>query len=369
MYPPLHQIFMLCMSITSLANGSPEFDPKSKWYTRYSQYPEYCSTEEQMNERAIPTLNSSDDGVESELLHVTAIIRHGARTPWTKHVCWSGWDEQKWDCELKTMTSPPSQPEILQLEKNGAGNIQIDGEGAMFLFEKNYDALHDPPQLKNTLNGTCQTGQLLLRGYVQELHNGRMLRKAYTKEKKNDDSDGSVAENMVLFDLNQDMEHRPYEEPSLYYRSDDDQRTIMSGQVLLRGLFGDIIQQHSEELGAQIDPTIAVHTADRSQDILSPNPKVCPRLQDLYDEATKSKEYIDRFVKSEESKAMQKIATEQFHADMDMFQFEALDCLMTAICNDRDLPSVLDDFGDENGNHNFDRMNKYVSEIRCYQIA
>jgi hypothetical protein len=177
---------------------------------------------------------------------------------------------------------------------------------------------------------------------------------------------------MVLFDLNQDMEHRPYEEPSLYYRSDDDQRTIMSGQVLLRGLFGDIIQQHSEELGAQIDPTIAVHTADRSQDILSPNPKVCPRLQDLYDEATKSKEYIDRFVKSEESKAMQKIATEHLgvnRTDMDMFQFEAQDCLMTAICNDRDLPSVLDDFGDENGNHNFDRMNKYVSEIRCYQIA
>ena len=206
LYPHLCQIFMLCVSITSLAKGSPAFDPKSKWYTRYSHYPEYCSTEEQMNKRAIPTLNSSDDGIESELLHVTAIIRHGARTPWTKHKCWSGWDEQKWDCELKTMTSPPSQPEILLLEENGAGNIEIDGEGAMFLFEKNYDALHDPPQLKNILNGTCQVGQLLLRGYVQELHNGRMLRKAYTKEKNDDDSDGSLAENMVLFDLNQDME-------------------------------------------------------------------------------------------------------------------------------------------------------------------
>ena len=39
----------------------------------------------------------------------------------------------------------------------------------MFLFEKRYDALHDPPVLANAFNGTCQSGQLLLRGYEQEL--------------------------------------------------------------------------------------------------------------------------------------------------------------------------------------------------------
>ena len=48
---------------------------------------------------------------------------------------------------------------------------------------------------------------------------------------------------------------RPYEYPNLSYRADDDQRTIMSGQILLRGMFGDLIQQHSLELdSSQSDP-------------------------------------------------------------------------------------------------------------------
>ena len=359
-------ILSLALSFVHYASGNSEFEPKSKWYTRYPHYPDGCSTEEQMNERSIPDLQTSDESIESELLHVTAIIRHGARTPTKEHTCWKGWDEQKWDCELKTMTSPPSQPEIFLLEEDGVENVRIDGEGAMFLFEKNYDALHDPPQLRNTLNGTCEKGQLMLRGYVQELHNGRMLRKTYTKE-KNDDN--APAENMMLFDLNQDSEYRPYEEPSLYYRSDDDQRTIMSGQILLRGLFGDLIEEHSEELGAQLDPTIVVHTADRTQDILSPNPIVCPRLQDLYDEAIKSKEYESRFVKSEESKIMRKIATDQLGVEIsniEIFQRSAQDCLMTAICNDHDLPEILDDCGNDDGNQYFDRMSKYVSMLKVY---
>ena len=374
------RVLLFLCTVDSNVNANTEiFEPRSKWYTRYPHYPDYCSTEEEMNKRSIPPLtvpkDDMDMDIKTELLHVTAIIRHGARTPWNEHTCWSGWNEQKWDCELKTMTSPPAEPEILLLEREGVEGVedaQMDGEGAMFLFEKNYDALHDPPQLRNMLNGTCQKGQLLLRGYVQELHNGRMLRDTYIKEKDTADADvdadvrtgSGIHQNMVLFDLNIESDHRPYEEPSLYYRADDDQRTIMSGQVLLRGMFDDLLKEHSDELGAQLDPTIVVHTADREQDILSPNAVVCPRLLDLGDDALKSDAYIQRFEKSKESQDLRKMMVDHLGVDTDVFQMEGQDCMMTAICNDRDLPDILNDCGKDDGERNFDRMNKFVSEVQ-----
>ena len=223
----------------------------------------------------------------------------------------------------------------------------------MFLFEKNYDALNDPPQLRNMLNGTCQKGQLLLRGYVQETNNGKILRNAYVHEKDVD----YASDEMVLFDLNHESDARPYQD-SLYYRSDDDQRTIMSGSVLLRGLFGDLIQQHSEELGTQVDPTIVVHTADRMMDVLSPNSMICPRLNDLNDEARNSEEYKKRFVESKESKDLDKLMEDELGGD---FRMPALDCLMTSICNDRDLPDILNDYGEDDGKNYFDRLSRYVS--------
>mmetsp|Transcript_14466 Transcript_14466/g.27210 ORF Transcript_14466/g.27210 Transcript_14466/m.27210 type:complete len:715 (+) Transcript_14466:2394-4538(+) len=426
-----------------------------QWYQKYPLYPDYCSTPAQMKQRAIPPLTkppqqqqaggheagddsgASDTGaassrsIETSLLHVTAIIRHGSRTPYDNHSCWKGWETQSWNCDLKTMTAPPTVEQIMFLQKQQQqqqgveGVVEIDSSGstttttiatdtAMFLFEKNYNALQNPPQLANFLNGTCQKGQLLLRGYVQELENGIMLRKTYMKEvigqgkdqeemDKNKSDDGY--DDLVLFDLNlyntnsssssissssnssssagsandngnddnPRTNKRPYEEPNLYYRSDDDQRTIMSGQILLRGLFGDLIQEHSDQLGPQRDPIIKVHTADRERDVLSPNPTICPKLNDLMDEAVKSREYIEQYVKSQESQEMNRIMERLGGGN---FREQAQDCLMTTICNDRDLPSILDDYGrdDENdsGNdsHNqyFDRLNKYSFQPYNYVL-
>lgn len=339
---------VLLLTACSTGNAS-EFEKMSDWYKKYPSYPEYCSTPQQLANRKIPPLKKSNN-IQTSLVHVTAIIRHGARTPWNNHTCWKKW-QNHWDCELKTLTAPPAQPEILQLEKNATEDMKLDGEGAFFLFEKNYDALMDPPQLMNLLNGTCQKGQLLLRGYVQELSNGQMLRSTYVKERgENKDN-----HDLVLIDLNEDYDVRPYEEPRLYYRADDDQRTIMSGQVLLRGLFGDLLLKHSQELGTQVDPTISVHTADRVQDILAANEDVCPRLNDLFEEAKKSPEYIKRFVKSKESKDLNKLM-DTLGGD---FRDQAEDCLMTTICNDRDLPDVLDDYGRDEENNYFDRLDQY----------
>ena len=229
----LNSILALNILICTLCNAA-EFSPASDWYTKYAEYPKYCSTPEQMNGRRIPPLSTPPD-METQLLQVTGIFRHGARTPYTDYQCWTGWDEQKWDCELKTLTAPPAQPEILKLAKDGVENVELDGEGVMFLFEKSYDALHDPPQLRNFLNGTCQKGQLILKGYSQELHNGKMLRQTYVRESESGSQTApdknEIRDDMVLFDLDDGSEKRPYEYPNLYYRADDDQRTIMSGQV------------------------------------------------------------------------------------------------------------------------------------------
>ena len=77
----------------SIDKSSDDFEPMSKWYTKFPHYPEYCSTQDQMNTRNIPPLKVSD-GINTQLVHVTAIIRHGARAPHVEK-CWSGWNKQK----------------------------------------------------------------------------------------------------------------------------------------------------------------------------------------------------------------------------------------------------------------------------------
>ena len=142
----------------------------------------------------------------------------------------------------------------------------------------------------------------------------------------------------------------------------------MIGQVLLRGLFGDILQEHAEKLQApQVHPSIVVHTTDSSQNIFEPNIALCQKLQALYNEAVQSKGYQDRFVKSEERKIMQTIMRNNLgidSEDFETFQGAAQDCMMTAICNDHMIPLlILDDFGTENGKEgsNFERMRNFVT--------
>lgn len=64
--------------------------------------------------------------------------------------------------------APPSA----KFKSNHGDNLME--EEADFLFEKHYDALEleDGNRTGNELNGDCQLGQLLMRGYEQELKNG-----------------------------------------------------------------------------------------------------------------------------------------------------------------------------------------------------
>lgn len=368
-----------------------EANPQSQWYTKYATYHEYCSTPTQMQERGIPPLTiPSDDpkyaDLATSIVQVTALIRHGSRTPTKAHTCWDGYWESPstgiWDCELTTLTAPPAPPAILDLETTG--NIDSDevGYGEMFLFDKQYDALDEPPFYSNILNGTCQVGQLLLQGYPQEYFNGDLLRQTYVHDIDTSDNatdDPTMIENMCLFHLldgfDESNQKRPFHEPNFYYRADDDQRTIMSGQILIQGLFGDTIKNHwaAEEYdsGAHGDPVMLIHTADRSMDVLSPNADVCPKLLDLQQEAEQSDQYQAEFVESENAKTLNRLIEQELVSDPKSdFQRHASDCLMTTMCTDRDLPDILNDYGHEEvnakgkeyGGNLFERLYQFSTE-------
>ncbi|KAL7543311.1 hypothetical protein ACHAXR_012620 [Thalassiosira sp. AJA248-18] len=330
-------------------------------YKKYDKYPPYCSTPDEMDKRAVPPLQGNSNDGSSKLIHVTALIRHGARTPFMgapEYQCWPGyWDDEEtgiWNCDLKTYVSPPAATKEPQVVDN-TGLLE---EVADFLFEKRYDGLTiSPNKTGNNLNGTCQLGQLLMRGYDQELRNGLHLRQAYFYDgDKTSDEHAASDGRMRLFDLSKDDGHQGggrkasttpvigdptkevYQEPNLRYRADDEQRTLMSGQILLRGLF------EPELLNSGDDETavIRLHTGDYHLDHLAINHYACPKTADLYRDAYQSDEYKKWIEESMEVKTVKSFVKEQL--DMDEMPFSMLDCMMTTICTDRTLPQALNNF-------------------------
>jgi len=329
---------------SSSSSSKEEYRP-STWYQRYDSYPKYCSTPEEMNARLIPNLRDKDPLIgETRLVHVTAVIRHGARTPWSSNEqCWKGyWDVSKdtsrWDCDLTTVMAPPD-PNVVVEEEEGEKNsaLLLLPDDAFFLYEKVYDALNtsDRGALRNELNGTCQVGQMLLQGYEQQIMNGKNLRQAYGYH----DNEYTHDERMRLFDLTS-VYSATDELNQLYLRADDDQRTVMSGQVLLRGLFDDEIKRKFKMDGTY--PNLMLHIADRDRDVLGANSMTCPRLKELEDMAKKSIEY-QTFNNSDYRNSLRWYARDKLGITSN--GGELLDCLMTTICTDRELPDAVNDFG------------------------
>lgn len=167
-----------------------------------STYPEYCSKD--IDSKQIPVLTAEELTFVTELKQVQVMIRHGARTPYAKLKCWQNYDVIWNNCNVtELMLASPSytNPE----------------RPSPWLFRKLYDGS------ANYLGGNCYTGQLLLEGYQQEEKNGFMLLDAY------------VNGPLPLFPNNNWDEQ--YSKDGFYLRSDDEQRTLMSGQILLHTFF------------------------------------------------------------------------------------------------------------------------------------
>lgn len=235
----------------------------------------YCSEPSAMQSRGIPPI--SDD---SQLIQAIVVIRHGARTPYTPLKCWNGYNT-RWDCNLTTDMLVPDKPVV---------------------FEKRYDGLMQDPDSQNGLGGTCLTGQLIEQGVKQELVNGIHLRNAYGG---------------VLFNSTKDI----------YLRSDDEQRTLVSLQVLVGGL-----------LDGNATTPLTIHTADYSRDIIAPHANQCPRLHELSLEAYQSKEYHSHLFSPDIQRALSSVQQEWPQKHMN----DGLDCLMTTYCTNRPLPKWLE---------------------------
>jgi Histidine phosphatase superfamily (branch 2) len=219
-------------SLTSSDSSSHfRYNARQNWYTRYKAYPDYCSTSME-NDRAIPPLLQHEETTGStRLLHVSVVIRHGARTPWNaldQMHCWPGFpynstthgtdDDAAWNCqaenEIQTILGTPSSRTIAQKEKTANSTTSTS---AMFLFPKYYDSLpSSSPHLHNNLQGSCQQGQLILRGYDQMVTNGKLLRQAYLY----DGTKYTHDQRLRLIDTASST--KPVWDPSnIYFRSDD----------------------------------------------------------------------------------------------------------------------------------------------------
>ena len=136
----------------------------------------------------------------------------------------------------------------------------------------------------------------------------------------------------------------------MYFRSDDEQRTLMSGQSLVHSLF-DI---HIQEI-------IDWHTGDYLLDTLYPNSRVCPRLDNISSEAFASEGYL--------SSPMQ-LNKQKLERDLNIIFGEGywdwtfmIDCLMTSVCSGHGIPS-----GDSNSDSGEGHMSKELfTQFTAYQ--
>lgn len=164
----------------------------------------YCSHDSiNPNARAIPPLTGIQRKRVQSLEQVQVIARHGARSPALRECkCWRNY--QPWNnCNVSELM-------IETISKT----VTVP-----WYYRKVYDGS------PNYLHGDCMSGQLLVEGYQQELRNGQLLREAYLE--RTSDSD------LLLFQSRNWSEV----ESEVYIRSDDEQRTLMSGQLIVNEMF------------------------------------------------------------------------------------------------------------------------------------
>jgi len=265
---------------------------------RPSPSPQYCSNEDLTNSRKIPNLSSTDSERVSSLKQVQMMIRHGARTPYAKLSCWKDYNFTWSDCGVTELMIP--SPSYLDTTPP-----------AKWLFRKLYDGS------ENNLGGNCLTGQLLADGYHQEVAMGQVAKSKYIGKTDASKGDYKLFESSVWDDV--DIQ-------KIYFRSDDEERTLLSGQALVSGMF------ISDE-----DVIIPWHTGDYKLDQIRPNRFVCPELISLTAAATRSPEFYN-WESSPESASLMKTVDDIFGEGTWTWD-DMLDCLMTAACTGRQIPN------------------------------
>ncbi|TYZ60052.1 hypothetical protein PybrP1_007243, partial [[Pythium] brassicae (nom. inval.)] len=249
----------------------------------------YCNDLAGMDATAIAPLSAEQAESVVSLEQVQIIARHGARAPYARLFCWDYPKHNpmnaKWNC---TTTSVSNQ------------NIGFDPEtGFGRLYRKGYMSG------QNILSGNCVVGGLLPLGRQQHLKNGLILRDAY---------------------------QLPLDQ--FFLRSDDQERTLGSGQALLDGIFPP-----DGRLSRSIEHMLNWNVADYATDHVNANDKICPLMGFIGNLSNNSPAFL------EYTTAAAQVKTErEFKAIVGNFSWDsALECLSTARCNDLPLPAGIDE--------------------------
>lgn len=266
-------------------------------------YPAYCGG----TQEPIPA-PSPDEGSSLTLVQAQVFIRHGDRTPAFDTPCWAN-DDVLYNCTVDQLQAAWADPSTTSVSPDR-------------LFVKS----RMPG--RQYLPGNCGLGQLTERGVAQQRANGKNLRDAYVTR------EGLLPENY-------------WEDPdAMFFRSDDAERTIESGQSLVDGLYPPESRARAADAGGI--PIIRWWTMDEEMDDMVVPPtggtKVCPALGNASKAATSSPAFQDHL----------KTVTAPLDAQCEkVFGVDVpdgwvngginskLDCLMTHVCYDRPVPSGL----------------------------
>ena len=271
--------------------------------------PLYCSHGDLRSDRAIPKLTHEESAKVSHLKQLVVLIRHGARTPYSKLTCWKGYDTVWNDCGVSEMVVPSdsyTDPMHLPLSK--------------WLFRKVFDGS------PTWLGGNCQTGQLIEEGYRQELQLGQALKDKFIG------SDDSSKGDFKLFATDDYVQ--AVGSDHVYFRSDNLERTFLSAQTLLSGMFPSTSSYSKEVI-------IDWHTGDYALDQIYPNSRVCPALTSIKEAAIATASYT---AWNASSRALEETLGSILGGAQEWNWSDILDCLMTTVCSGRGkLPTGIDD--------------------------
>lgn len=245
------------------------------------------------NAGSIPALPSG-----TTLKQALVYIRHGDRSLSSEEVCWPN-DNVVYSCGLN----------MLQANDESSG----PSTSPALMFRREYE-----PNFE-FIPGSCGIGQLTPTGYAQELQNGAAVRSVYIE-----------AGNLLPSVLNNAVGSL------LYLRSDDSQRTIMSGQALVTGMYPAAFANVSNAANR----VLTWFVRDSMYENVYPNTESCPAVAAAYQAA---------LFDSDEAKALyakgaplfstiSQIVGRKFTSD-DQSPLDAFDCTFTHLCHGFSLPT------------------------------
>ncbi|TMW56682.1 hypothetical protein Poli38472_006692 [Pythium oligandrum] len=275
-----------------------EKDPYDGWKPHA-----YCNDLDHIEETKIQPLTAEQADRVASLEQVQLVARHGARVPYARVFCWDGAGHNpvnaKWSCS----TSSVSSQDIGFKSDSGYGR----------LYGKKY------LDYNNILKGSCVVGALLPEGREQHHINGKLLRDAYVGE-----------DDLKLFSSD-DLASIP--SGAIYLRSDDQERTVGSGQALVDGLFPP------DGSNPALDSMLTWHVSDMATDYINSNDRICPLMGFIANESAGSADF-QRHINDPATVKVEK----DFGNLVGNFSWDSiLECLSIARCNNLDLPKGVDE--------------------------